>query len=166
MSVRLLADYPAPMIKAFVYAVGLTAALAAGGCTADKSQPSSGSANAAAGAPAAGAGAFCARWMKAQEPFLLNTAPEAKAYGKMVADSYQGKPTPDALQVQRAFWKGWADTIRPLVGQGGTPELEAALAAQLKELDRRAAAQKPDLNQRPLASIGRLCLDASGPAAN
>ena len=62
------------------------------------------------------------------------------------------------LTVQRAYWTAWADAVRPLADGAGSPELKAALAAHVADLDRRAAGGKID-PARPLStSIGELCL--------
>ena len=116
--------------------VALTAVvLALGGCGGDAPQP----------APtAADPAAFCARWKAAQLPFLLYTAPEAKAWAKAVADSYQGKEPADAVAIQRAYFSAWAQATRPLAAQASTPELRTALTEQVAELDRRAAAGAAD----------------------
>ncbi|MEV4703286.1 hypothetical protein [Actinoplanes sp. NPDC049316] len=149
------------MISNVLKAVALGAVLAVSGCAGD---------DAAAGRPAATAAgsntdAVCARWMAAQKPFLLHTAPEAKAYAQAVADSYQGKETPGAREIQRAYWSGWADVIRPLADQADAPELKAALTAEVTELDRRATAEQADASEQAFNPVQELCLHAGGPAA-
>ena len=149
------------MIRGLAKVLAISTALALSGCAGDSATHSTaGAASSALG----DTGAVCARWMEAQKPFLLHTAPEAKAYDKAMSDAYQGKKTPNAVEIQRAYWSGWADAIRPLVEQAGTAELKTALTAQITELDRRAAAEKVDVAKPAFTPIQELCLNASGPA--
>jgi hypothetical protein len=149
------------MIKLLGGAVVLAALLTVSGCggagTAGPNKSVSAAASAAASPPAGDTVAVCARWMKAQLPYLSNTAPEAKAYAKAVADSYQGNETAGALEVQLAFWSAWADAVRPLAAEAAAPELQAALTTQVEELDRRAAGGRIDSTQMPFAPVQELC---------
>ena len=143
------------MVKTFGAAIAVSAALALSGCSGG--EPASPPGEAPSAAAAGDTKTVCTEWMAAEQPFLLNTAPEAKAYNKVMADSYQGRQTARAGEVQRAYWSAWADAIRPLVGRAGTPELQAALTAHVEDLDRRAAggaAPAPPLS----TAIGELCL--------
>jgi hypothetical protein len=150
------------MIKTLGGAVLIGGALALSGCGgAGPATPAPAAAPAASATTSSAAGdtaAVCERWKAAQLPYLLSTAPEAKAYAQAVADSYQGKEIAGAAEIQRKFWSGWADAIRPLVAQAEEPELQKELAGQVAELDRRAAAGKVDLTQQPLPPAQHLCL--------
>src|SRR5690242_19691202 len=100
------------MIKIWAGAVAATALLAVGGCAGDAPEP----------APtAADNTAVCAQWKEAQLPYLLHTAPEAKARARAIADSYQGKEPADAVEIQHAYFAAWADATRPLLAQAGSP---------------------------------------------
>ncbi|AGZ43026.1 hypothetical protein [Actinoplanes friuliensis] len=142
------------MIRILRGAVVLTALLVVGGCGGETAAPEP-----AASAVADNQAAVCARWKEAQLPFLAGTAPEAKAYTRAMADSYQGKETAGALEIQKAFWTGWADAIRPLVAEATGPELKKALTAQVGELEQRAATGQVDFAQQPVTgSAQELCL--------
>ncbi|UQU62785.1 hypothetical protein COUCH_27615 [Couchioplanes caeruleus] len=150
------------MIKLFA-GLALGAVLALTGCTDDDATTGKAAAAAPASSAPANTDAVCKRWMAAQQPFLMNTAPEAKAYAKAMADSYQGKKTAGAQEIQRAYWSGWADAVRPLVAQADTPALKAALTAEVTELDRRATARTADASEQAFGPIQELCLHAGGP---
>jgi hypothetical protein len=149
------------MIKSLGGAVVLAALLTVSGCggagPAGPNKAVSAAASAAASPPAGDTVSVCARWKEAQLPYLTNTAPEAKAYAKAIADSYQGKETAGVLEIQLAFWSAWADAVRPLAAEAAAPELQAALSTQVEELDRRAAGGSIDSAQMPFAPVQELC---------
>lgn len=143
------------MIKLFCGAVLAAAVLSLSGCGSADPAPVAGPATTA---PAGDTASVCQRWQAVQLPYLTSTAPEAKAYAKAVADSYQGVEAGNALELQRAFYTGWAEAVRPLVTQAEAPELRAALTTQVTELDRRAAAARVDFAQQPFLAAQQLCL--------
>lgn len=135
----------------------VVAVLVVGGCAGDGSSASN-----ATGRPAAAVvdntATVCAQWREAQSPYMLGTAPEAKAFNQVVADRYQGKRTPHADEVQRAFWSGWADVVRPFVSEASSPDLKAALTAQVDELEQKAASREAHLWHQTLAPALQACL--------
>ena len=138
------------MINLFCGTVLAATVLALSGCGSENPAP--------AAAPAGDTASVCERWQTVQLPYLTSTAPEAKAYAKAVADSYQGVEAGNALELQRAFYSGWAEAVRPLVTQAEAPDLRAALTTQVAELDRRAAAARVDFAQQPFLAAQQLCL--------
>jgi hypothetical protein len=146
------------MIKLLGGAVVLAAVLGMSGCGGDGQAASTKTVTAPESAAAGDTAAVCARWKEAQLLYLLSTAPEAEAYAKAMADSYEGKQVAGALQIQHAFFSAWADAVRPLVAQADAPDLQAALRAQVDELDGRAAAGTIDFTQQPVMPGQELCL--------
>jgi hypothetical protein len=144
------------MIRMLGGAVVLAAVLMVSGCDGDEPTASGPAASAPVSAAADNSAAVCARWKQAQGPFMSNTAPEAQAYSDMVADSYEGRETPGALEIERAYWSGWANAIRPLAAEATAPGLRAALTAQVSYLDARAAAGNADVTQ-PFAPAPQAC---------
>jgi hypothetical protein len=137
------------MIMMRAGAVVAAAMLAVSGCGGDTPE--------AAPVATADNTAVCAQWKESQLPYLLHTAPEAKAWARAVADSYQGKEPANAVEIQRAYFSAWAEATRPLVARAGTPELKSALTEQVAELDKRAAAGTADFAQQPLTQALEVC---------
>ncbi|AGL17574.1 hypothetical protein L083_4064 [Actinoplanes sp. N902-109] len=136
----------------------LVAAVAGlGGCGAgDAAEPA---------APADNTAAICARWRQAEAPFLTNTAPEAEAYNRTIADAYEGKPVTGATGIRRKYWAAWADAVRPLAAEATGAGLRDALTAQVSTLDEHAAAGDAALSDVSSA-VAQMCLPASGTAVN